>query len=116
MISAVEWMLALRTVFMATAALFLGLLYLGLAPSPFPLRRGKHRAARRRPTWTASPLYHSLGLEGLPSPDAALARARRAGATSYASLGRLSRFTRQLANPNRKVAIVRAATPPKEIL
>jgi hypothetical protein len=116
MISAVEWLLALRTVLIVTAGLFLGLLYLGLAPSPFPAKHARHRANRKRPTWTATPLYHSLGLEGLPAPDVALRRPRRAGATVYADLSKLSRFARQIANPNRTVAIVRAAVPPEETL
>jgi hypothetical protein len=106
-----DWIMTFRISLTLVAIAGLGLLARAM---PVPPSRPRHRASRRRPTWTATPLYHALGLEALPAPAASLRRARRAGATSYVNLAKLSRFTRALARPNSTVALVRAVTPPED--
>lgn len=92
------------------------IMLMSLLARAFPVpHRPRHRArGRRRPTFTSSPLYYVLGLEGLPAEDAALASPRRAGATSYVGLSKLTRFTRQLGKPGRTVAMIRSAAPNEE--
>lgn len=112
-----NWVLMIRTVVMGVTGLYVGALWLGVAPSPFPHSRPRHAARRGRPTWRESPLYHSLGLGLPPKPDVTLARVQRGGAQVYRDLMRLSRFTRQLRRDHRTVQmIVRPAAPPEEIL
>lgn len=112
MIDAVNWVLTIRTIMMLTVGGYLGLLHLGVA-SPWPSKRSRHRAGRKRPTWTDSPLYHALGLEALPAAAVSLRSPGPVGAASYLDLRKLTRFGRQMAS-NRTVQMVRTAAPPTE--
>lgn len=96
----------------AAGAIDLGLMYLAGLAAP----RGRHFASRRRPTWTDSVLYHSLGIQNLPADTGELERVRLNGSGRYASLAKLTRFTRATVAPGRTVRIVRAATPSEEDL
>jgi hypothetical protein len=94
---------------------YIGLLWLGWIPSPMG-KKGGHRASRlrRRPTWTDSEVCHALAVARLGLVDDVVHHKAR-GAGSYASLARLSRFSRAAASPGKVMTVVRSAAPTDDL-